>query len=132
MNYAIVESGGKQYKVVEGTILEVDLLKEEINNEIVFDKVLLHVVEGKVTLGAPYISDLKISGKILSHNKGEKVDIYKFKAKSKYRRHTGFRHSLSQVEIGAFGAQKAAKTEKVIEEKTPEVKKPVKRATKKA
>jgi large subunit ribosomal protein L21 len=117
MNYAIVESGGKQYKVVEGTMLEVDFLPAEVNEDIIFDKVLLHVEDGKVTLGSPYITDMKISGKLVAHVKGDKVEIYKFRAKSKYRRHTGFRHSLSQVQIGQLGGTSKG-AEKKVEKKT--------------
>jgi len=117
MNYAIVESGGKQYKVVEGTVLEVDFLDTEENKDVVFDKVLLHVSDGKVTLGTPYITDMKISGTLLGQIKGEKLDIYKFRAKSKYRRHIGFRHSLTRIEIGSLGDKATPKVVKA-EKKT--------------
>ena len=115
MEYAIIQNGGKQYKVIEGMTLDLDSLGRT-EGEVDFDKVLLFVTEGKTNIGMPFISGFSVKAKILGSKKGEKLRVSKFKAKSKYRRSMGYRHSLTTVEILPFG-----KTEKV--EKKPSAKK---------
>lgn len=112
MEYAIIESGGKQYKVSPGTTLDIEKVSNA-QDTIIFDKVLLHVSSGSVKIGTPYVSGFKVQAKIIGQKRGEKIRISKFKAKSKYRRSIGFRHSLLTIEILPF----EGKTSKKVKEK---------------
>ena len=98
MKYAVVTSGGKQYKVSEGDTITVDRLPFEVEATYTFPEVLLFVGDA-VKIGSPFLSDVSVAGKIIEHTKGEKIRISKFKAKAKYRRTTGFRSSLTKVQI---------------------------------
>lgn len=99
MQYAVIETGGKQYKINKGDTIHVESLGLEAGSQVVFDKVLLVVDTGNVQIGTPYLSGAVVNGKVIDNVRGEKIYVGKFKAKSKYRRLTGHRQSLSQVEI---------------------------------
>lgn len=98
MEYAILKIGGKQYKVSKGAILEVDKLESE-SKEVVLSDVLLLASEGKIRIGKPVLSDVKVKATLLENIKGDKVRVAKFKAKAKYRRVMGFRPQISRLEI---------------------------------
>src|SRR3989344_4328919 len=98
MQYAVIRSGGKQYKIKVGDTLELDKLSSE-NKNIVFDDVLLVVDSGAATVGKPIISGARVEAKLIENIKGKKIRVMKFKAKSRYRRITGFRPQLSVVKI---------------------------------
>lgn len=99
MTYAVLQSGGKQYRVSVGDILEIDRLDGAKDGKITFDKVLLFSADGQVKVGKPILSDVKVRAKILEQKKGDKIRVSKFKAKSRYRRTTGFRAFLTRVQI---------------------------------
>lgn len=99
MEYVVIRSGGKQYKVSKGSIIEVDKLLLEKDKETVFDDILLHVNNGKVRVGDPKVLDVKVKAKVLDQIKGEKIRVAKFKAKVRYRRVMGFRPSLTRLRI---------------------------------
>ena len=99
INYAVIQTGGKQYRVSEGDVIEVDRLERKEGEEVVFPAVLLYVTDGAVVIGKPYVENLSVKGKLLRHTKGEKLRIAKYKAKVRYRRLTGFRSALSEVKI---------------------------------
>lgn len=99
MNYAVIKTGGKLYKVSQGETIEVDRLQEEQGGKVIFGDVLLLVGENSVKIGKPFINGEKVEGKIISHFKGDKIRVSKFKSKVRYRRVTGFRASLSKVVI---------------------------------
>jgi large subunit ribosomal protein L21 len=90
MKYAVIKTGGKQYRVSEGDVIEVDRLPQEKGN-IAFEEVLLLVNDSNVKVGKPFISGEKVEASIVEHLKGEKLRVSKFKAKARYRRTTGFR-----------------------------------------
>lgn len=95
MKYAVIRIGGKQYKVSEGQEILVDKLKDVKKVE---PEVLLLADGEKVRVGKPVLKDVKIKIKVVSElEKGEKIEIYKFKAKSRYRKHTGFRPQYSKL-----------------------------------
>lgn len=95
MKYAVIKYQGHQYKVIEGEEILVDKLLDQSEPE-----VLLFVDDGKSKIGKPVLKDVKVKVKVLSElEKGEKIDIYKFKAKSRYRRHTGFRPQYTKLLI---------------------------------
>lgn len=110
MKYAIIKTGGKQYKVTEGDIIEVDRLPQE-EGQIFFDEVLLLVDDNGVKIGKPTVTGEKEEAKVLGSLKGVKVRVSKFKSKVRYRRVSGFRASLTKVQIEKIsGAEE--KTEK--------------------
>ena len=98
MKYAVVLSGGKQYRVAEGDVITVDRLPVEAETSYTFPQVLLFVGD-EVKVGTPELTDVIVRGKILDHPKGKKIRVAKFKAKAKYRRVTGFRASLTTIQI---------------------------------
>lgn len=104
MNYAVVKIGGKQYKVAEGDVIEVQRLKDS-KDKVTFEDVLLLVSDKDVKVGKPTLK-AKITGKILEEKKGEKVRVAKFKSKVRYRRVTGFRPQISVVKIEKIEASK--------------------------
>jgi len=120
MRYAIIQTGGKQYKVSEGDMIEIELLKGiEAQGAVVFDQVLLTAGDGNVEVGAPYLSGVAVHGVMQDHIvRGPKIRVMKYKAKVRHRRATGHRQKLSQVLIQSIGGAVKA-------EKKPIVKKPV-------
>lgn len=99
MDYVIVRSGGKQYKVSEGTIIEVDKLSVEKGKEIELGDVLLVSSKGKIEVGKPTVKNAKVKAKVLDQIKGDKIRVAKYKAKVRYRRVTGFRSRLTRLQI---------------------------------
>jgi large subunit ribosomal protein L21 len=93
--YAVVRIGGKQYKAEEGKEILVDKLADPKKLE---PEVLLFVDGEKAKVGKPILKDVKISLKVVTElEKGEKIDVYKFKAKSRYKKHTGFRSQHTRL-----------------------------------
>ena len=101
MEYAIIETGGKQYKVSAGDVVLIDRLG--VTDKISFDHVLLHVTDSDTKIGKPYLTDVVVTGKILGEVLGDKIHIRRFTAKSRHRRHIGFRAALSKVQIESIG-----------------------------
>jgi large subunit ribosomal protein L21 len=99
MEYVIVKTGGKQYKVSKDTALEVERLDFKPGEKFSLEEVLLHVADGKVKLGKPRVAGVTVKATVLEHFKGDKLRIAKFKAKAKYRRVTGHRQYLSKIKI---------------------------------
>ncbi len=97
--YAIFETGGKQYKVAEGENCTVEKLQGEASSEVIFEKVLLIQDGDDVSVGTPYLEGAKISGRILSHGKGKKIIVFKYKSKKNYRKKQGHRQPFTLVKI---------------------------------
>lgn len=110
MKYAVIKSGGKQYKVSEGEIIDVDRLDTEKDASLIFDNVLLLVSDSKVKIGNPIVSGVKVKAKALAQTKGEKIKVSKFKSKVRYRQTKGFRAALTRVQIEKI-EEKQSKTE---------------------
>ncbi len=100
--YAIIETGGKQYKVEQGNIINVEKLDAEVDAEVSFD-VLMTSDEGKVTSGKPLLDGVSVKGKVLAHGKAKKVIVFKYKAKKDYRKKQGHRQPYTRVEIVSIG-----------------------------
>lgn len=98
MDYVVFRSGGKQYKVSKGDIIEVDRLNVVGNKAIIFDDVLLWVSNNDTKIGTPKLK-VNIKAKVLGQIKGDKIRVAKFKAKVRYRRVMGFRPSLTRLQI---------------------------------
>lgn len=99
MKYAVVKIGGSQYKVSEGDKLEVNRLAEKEGQTLKFEEVLLAKDGEKLLIGEPLVKGASVSAKIEKNFLGEKVHVFKFKAKTGYRRKTGFRPQLTRLQI---------------------------------
>ena len=98
MEYVVIEISGKQYRVSQGHIIEVDNLNKEIGS-ISFDKVLLSVNGEDIKIGKPYIDGVSVNAKLIENLRGNKIRVARFTAKSRHRRVVGFRAALSKVQI---------------------------------
>lgn len=97
--YAIIETGGKQYRVEQGLELKVEKLGLEEGAQVTFDKVLLVGGEGEATVGAPYVAGATVTGTVLANDKHKKVIVFKYKNKTNYRRFRGHRQPYTLVRI---------------------------------
>jgi large subunit ribosomal protein L21 len=106
--YAVIVTGGKQYRVRKGETVRVERLAAEEGDKVEFDKVLL-VGEGEdVSIGAPYVKDGKVSAKVKAHGRDRKIKVVKFKRRKNYLRTKGHRQDYTDVEITAIkGAAKS-------------------------
>jgi len=100
--YAIIETGGKQYKVQEGDILFIEKLSANEGDAFVFEKVLAVSDEGTLRTGSPSVDGASVTAKVLAHGKGKKIIIYKYKAKKTERRKNGHRQPYTRVQIQAI------------------------------
>jgi large subunit ribosomal protein L21 len=100
--YAVLVTGGKQYRVEAGTTLEVERLAGEPGASVTFDRVLMIGEGDAVTIGTPVVTGASVVGTVLGDAQGPKLVIFKFKQKVKYRRRTGHRQSLTRVRIDAI------------------------------
>lgn len=106
--YAIIDIGGKQYKVEEGKYLEIDLTGQSADSKLTFDQVLM-VSDGKsVNIGKPTIEGASVSAKVMGDIKDKKVIVYKMRPKKGYRRKQGHRQNYSRVMIEKIDAKVAA------------------------
>ncbi len=97
--YAVIETGGKQYKVQEGDVVFVEKLDAEDGATVTFDKVLAVSNEGNVIFGKPLVENASVSAKVLGQGKDKKIIVFKFKPKKNYRRKTGHRQPHTKVQI---------------------------------
>ena len=102
--YAIIRTGGKQYRVSEGDVLNVEKLNVEEGQEVVFDEVLTVVNDGDVKVGAPTVAGAKVTAKVAKQGKADKIFVFKYRAKSNYRKRQGHRQPFTQVEITSIEA----------------------------
>jgi large subunit ribosomal protein L21 len=103
--YAIIETGGKQYRVQEGDVICVEKLNMEVGEKVTFDKVLVMGEGADAKIGTPYVGE-NVYGEVVENGKGKKVIIYKYKAKKDYRKKQGHRQPFTKVEITGIGADK--------------------------
>lgn len=120
--YAIIETGGKQYRVQEGDVITVEKLNAAVGETVCFDHVLV-LGEGEgIQVGTPYVGTA-VEGKVVEEGKGKKVIIFKYKAKKDYRKKQGHRQPYTMVEITCLGVDsKAPKAEEVKAEEAKEIK----------
>ena len=107
--YAVIETGGKQYRVQEGDVISIEKLNVEAGQKVEFDKVLVMNNDADLQIGAPYVDGAKVFGNVLENGKAKKVVIFKYKAKKDYRKKQGHRQPYTMVEITGIGADKPAK-----------------------
>ena len=97
--YAIIKTGGKQYKVAEGDTIYVEKLEAAVDDAVTFDQVLTVVTDGGIKVGKPLVDGAKVTGKVLQQGKEKKILVFKYKAKSNYRRRQGHRQPYTKVSI---------------------------------
>ena len=114
--YAIIEACGRQYKVEEKMVVFFEKLKEEEGKKVTFDKVILVSDDGKVQVGNPYVKGAKVEGKVVSHGRGKKILVFKYKAKKNKTR--GHRQDYTKVEITSIKTETAKKAEPVKKAET--------------
>ncbi|MGM0409617.1 MAG: 50S ribosomal protein L21 [Bacillota bacterium] len=102
--YAIIKTGGKQYKVEEGQIIKVEKLPVNEEENIEFDEVLAVSKDGENNFGKPYLEDVTVTGKVIEQGKNKKITVYKFKPKRRYRKKMGHRQPYSKVLIESIKA----------------------------
>ena len=102
--YAVVSSGGKQYKVQEGETLRVEKLKGEVGSEVSFDRVLLYSDGDKVTIGQPVVENVAVRGHIVEQGRAGKIIVFKFKRRKRYRKKQGHRQDYTAVKIDSIEA----------------------------
>lgn len=98
--YAIIETGGKQYRVQEGDVVRVEKLDIADGETVKFDKVLLVAEDGKLNVGKPYVDGAVVEAVVENQGKAKKIIIFKYKAKKDYRKKQGHRQPYTQVKIG--------------------------------
>src|SRR5215207_10750428 len=143
MRFAIVESGGKQYRAIEGRTIEVDRLPVDAGNTFDFERVLLMADGDDILVGTPTVSDILVKVTVVDHTKGPKIDRFKYRPKKRIRVRGGHRQQYTRLLIDFIGRpdeeRKAEKAEPVPvmveetpqEEKQPKAKKAAKPSTKK-
>ena len=97
--FAVLKTGGKQYKVIQGDLIEVEKLERDVGDKVTLDQVLM-VGEGEdVEVGSPYISNCQVTGEVVKQGKGAKIIVFKKKRRKNYRRKNGHRQFITQLKI---------------------------------
>ena len=115
MKYAIVESGGKQYRAVEGEAIQVDRLPVPAGEDVKLEKVLLLVDGENITVGTPTVKDMNVFAKVAEQFKGPKVVIFKYSPKKRIRVKTGHRQNYTRLQVEQISSVKVAKVEEPAE-----------------
>jgi len=102
--YAIIETGGKQYRVAVGDSIIVEKLVGDAGDEVTFDKVLMVGGEGAAKVGAPYVDGASVTASLDGQGKGDKIVVFKYKPKKRYRRRIGHRQHQTELTITAINA----------------------------
>ena len=97
--YAVIETGGKQYKVSPGELIKVEKLDSNPGSEVQFEKVLMVQKEDGTLIGQPYLDKVRVVGEVLEHKKGEKIIVFKYKRRKNYRRKKGHRQWYTALRI---------------------------------
>lgn len=100
MSYAIIQAGGRQYRVQPGDVVDVELLGVEPGQKTVFEEVLLAADDSGVKIGTPLVKGAKVTAEVLEERKGPKLISYKFRRRKGYHRTVGHRQKLSRVKVG--------------------------------
>ena len=103
--YAIIETGGKQYRVEQGDVVFIEKLDVNTDDVVTFDKVIVIGDEGKTKIGAPYIKGATVTAKVLKNSKAKKITVFTYKPKKDSKRKIGHRQPYTKVQIDAINAK---------------------------
>ena len=121
--YAVVNSGGKQYKVQQGQILRVEKISGDVGNPVTFDRVLMFSDGENISIGQPALEDVAVAGHIVEQGKAKKIIVFKYKRRKRYRRTRGHRQVFTAVLIDSI-KPKAKKSSETKDEPEAQAKKP--------
>ncbi|MEK8025550.1 MAG: hypothetical protein RLY78_2975 [Pseudomonadota bacterium] len=102
--YAVIKTGGKQYKVAAGEKIKVEQIAADVGQDIVIDQVLALGAGDSLTVGTPLVAGATVTAKVVSHGKHDKVRIFKMRRRKHYQKHGGHRQQYTELEIGAISA----------------------------
>ncbi len=102
--YAIIQTGGKQYKVEEGSIINVEKLNIAAGEEVIFDQVLAVSKDGNLNFGNPVVSGASVKAEVIAEGKSKKIIVFKYKAKKSYKKKQGHRQPFTKIKINAIQA----------------------------
>ena len=122
--YAVVNSGGKQYKVQKGEVLKVEKISGDVGSSVTFDRVLMFSDGENVSIGQPVLDSVSVEGHIVEQGKAKKIIVFKYKRRKRFRRKNGHRQEFTAVQIDSIKAKgtKAAKAAEPKAEAKAEVK----------
>lgn len=103
--YAVIKTGGKQYRVVQGERLKVEKLDVEVGGTVTLDQILMVSDGDKTTIGSPIIKGASVKATVVSHGRGDKVMIFKMRRRKHYRKTQGHRQSFTEIKIEAIAAK---------------------------
>ena len=109
MAYAIIKTGGRQYRVAEGDTIDVDLLETEVGKQTIFGDVLFHADGEKLTHGSPLVAGAKVMAEVVEQRKDKKVIAFKFRRRKGYHRTVGHRRKLTRVKIKSISLKSRSK-----------------------
>ncbi len=99
MSYAVIRTGGKQYRVSPGELLRIESLSTEVGNDVAFAEVLLTSIDGAIQVGTPLVTGATVTARIVQHGKEKKILVFKKKRRKNYRRRQGHRQHFTAVQI---------------------------------
>ena len=102
--YAVIKTGGKQYRVVAGEKLKVEQITADVGSEIVLDQVFMVAEGDNIKVGAPLVDGAKVTATIVSHGRGEKIRIFKMRRRKHYQKHQGHRQNYTEIQISGISA----------------------------
>ncbi len=102
--YAVIKTGGKQYRVSAGETLKIESVAGDVGSAVVLDKVLMVGEGDKVTIGKPLLSGASVKATIVSHGRADKVKIFKMKRRKHYQKHQGHRQNYTEIRIDGISA----------------------------
>ena len=103
--YAVIQTGGKQYRVTKGETIKVEILPGDVGSHVVLDKVLMLADGDKLQLGKPLLSGASVKGTIVSHGRGDKVRIFKMRRRKHYQKNQGHRQNYTEIRIDGISAK---------------------------
>lgn len=99
MSYAVIRTGGKQYRVIPGDLIRVEKIAAEQGSTVEFNEVLMASDGGAVRVGAPLLAEARVTGEVVQHGKAKKILVFKKKRRKNYRRHRGHRQEFTEVRV---------------------------------
>src|SRR5262245_22711121 len=114
--YAIIKTGGKQYKVAPGDVIRIEKLSAAEGESVAFDQVLMLADGDKIQVGTPLLAGQTVSASVLRHGRGDKIEVIKFRRRKHYRKQTGHRQDYTEVSITNVGGKTAEPRKPVMKQ----------------